>query len=242
MSPTISVQEWRKLNAKKKRARVDRQKETVRPIMMNANSLMLGFDADAKKCGLALYDVKENNVLEFKTLPYNDISTWLDEVVNTYGNSSLYARVEVGDKKTAYGASAKSGRGSAGQKKSFSTVFESGGSAMIAKQFLDLLERREIRYEIINSSSRFNIENRKLPKHLFTSKRKKYVDLSPVDLVKQFVRMPNTFPSKLKADQISAFFQLDRTGNSESRDALSLLIPEYIRFNYVNNEKHKKQN
>lgn len=201
--------------------------------MMNGNSIMLGFDADAKKCGLALYDVKNNDVLEYVSMHYNNIYTWLDKVVKEHGES-LYARVEVGDKKTAYGGSSYSQKTNykSNQKQTFSTVFDSGGNSMIAKLFVNLLESHEIRYEVINSSSRFNIRNRKLPLNMKSKGVLKYCDLSPEELKKAFVRLPNIFPSKLSGKQITSFFKLKKEGNPETRDALSLMIPELIRFNY----------
>jgi hypothetical protein len=211
---------------KKPKKKRDVAKPRATPL--NKNSVIIGFDADVTKCGLSLYDVANHEVLDFTNLHFNDISEWLDKAKEQHGGR-LYAKVERADNKSIFGA----GKAAPGQRAKFNVHVKSGRSLELSNLFIDLLERKKILYEIIDASSRFNIENNKLPSSLFTNGVKThYVDLTPEELLQRAKLMKSPKLSKLKATHIKAFFDMSKvgTGNSETRDALCLCMPEVIFF------------
>jgi len=187
---------------KKQREKKDRlEKSKKRTLLLNKNSIIIGFDAGVEACGICAYDVQSKRACFIETLHYNDVDKWLDKVIELFGSERLYARVEVGDRKTAYGRSygMMNSKDKATQKKGFSIISSSGSSSILASMFINLLERKRINFEVIKSSERFNVKERK---------KGQFKNYSGSQILSYFQRYTKTsYPSKLNANQITSFYR-----------------------------------
>ena len=151
---TYTIQEFRKFKNKKainRKPRKAGRSKKYQPInlkkslLYSSSKIVLGFDADVDKCGIAAYDVEERTVLVFCSMPYNDLATKLDVLLEVT-KKPLYARVEIADDSAIYGK-VKGRLGSKDktqQKIAFQTMVGSGRSRELSNQFAKLLDERHI--------------------------------------------------------------------------------------------------
>lgn len=198
-----------------------------RPLTLSETQNMVigGFDADVTKCGLAAYDSKTKKVLRFETAHLLDSEKWLNELIEEVGKERLYFRVELADTATVWGKVKKSFmmllRSRARTlpktlKGTFMRIFNSGKSMGMGLLFIEMLRRKGIKYEEVGSSRRTNIENKGL-------KAK-----SGLAILLHFKMRNRSFPSKCTASQVKEIFNITKGGNSESRDALMMAMPEVL--------------
>lgn len=190
---------------------MSRKKVIRQPPIKTKNAIILGFDADVTKCGIAAYDSMINETLYHETVSYNKMSAFLQEMFFEHKKARMVARVEVATYGTAVGASKNTIARNRNK-----VIWGSGQSSAIAHLFIDLLKNKNVPVIEVPSNMRVNFS--------------KFSHLDYKSIRSQILKtiQSGKFPSKLTSHQIKAMYSLKNGGNSESRDALALTIPELL--------------
>ena len=188
---------------------------------MNRSNVIIGIDPDLRDCGIAVYDVKTNTVVETQTLrPYKAIPALL-EYYMSYGSRAIF-RLEMPDQKSAYGAS-KAGK----SRKVHSVAFLSGEASGVAKMVLQELEIAGAYVEQVPGSLRWNLSTPK-------AKSKEVLSMPLSNQLSWMKRHPMSKPpSKANAELALAVFPTlahCKYNNDAVRDALFLACLERYFF------------
>lgn len=202
------------------------------PMEKTNQALMLGFDPSVKKVGIALYDAAADHVLLKGLMNPNDLEDWVSTRLIPFKDYyHIIARVEIPTIRTAWAAAERQkmavirngGNLVAAEKKAASIIFQSGRCRERAEEFIQILTKYQVDYELLASDDRLSLD------------KKQFKGMSYPDLLKFFkLRVVGKdgfwqFPTKMSAVGLKGFFtDIPKAGDMDERDALCCLFPEKL--------------
>lgn len=227
-------------SARKYRYRVKKQSQNkaskqVLGISQSVKRIIIGFDADTDKSGCVVYDAIEKDIMRADTVEQCRLDDWILEVIKDFDKERLFCRIEMPTMATAYGSveglkktkAYKEMSQQSRQKAVFNIVYHSGRCQQVANHFKQIIERRGILLEVINSNDRINASANKFLKGIDGA--------AIVQRLKSYATQKRTsrvFPTKLSKKNIEYLFG-HPFKNEEIRDALGLVFPEMFFEKYL---------
>lgn len=174
---------------------------------------IVGFDADTKRCGLAMLD-SHTGEIEINLYSYAQlVLDWLPNLVKNYNVSDVLVRVELPTIQTAIGTS----KNQIGFKKS-EKIYNSGRCSEIARQFKKLVDQYSIPAAFVKSEMRVRCD------------RKTLKELPVIELQKKSIQLSKQgrYLSKLEYRRAVQMFPSLFSYNEEMIDAALLVLPEAL--------------
>jgi hypothetical protein len=172
--------------------------------------LLIGFDADTKKCGFVVYDLETSQYIYALNTDYNTIAIkTLQSIYKTYKGYKIEVYIEIPTFRTAYALAPKSNNYDLAQ-----TMFNSGRCSEIALQFKDACQKFGFIVESVKSENRVRLD------------RIEYKDLNKDEIIKlsKKLKQQRKFLSKIDYNRALQMFDFSVL-NTEVTDAAFLILP-----------------
>ena len=196
----------------------------------SANMVIMGVDSDTDKCGFSTYDPCVDEVLRQDEVELSLAPEYFADIASEFDMSNFMVRLEVPTMETVWGvcekkkAAMRAAKVSATQieKAVWLTIAQSFRCNEVANQLIQVMKRRKILYELVNSGDRVNMSNKKYAKLT----EKQWFAMLRLAFVSSDQRMLR--PTKLKANLLKSIFNVDVAGSDELKDSLTLTLREAV--------------
>jgi hypothetical protein len=172
--------------------------------------LIIGFDADTKKCGLVVYDKQLNRFIYCKNQDYNTIALkFIPMLYRKYKDYYIECFIELPSLRTAVNLSSKTSHYDTVQE-----AFKAGRCSEIANQFKDLCTKFNFSVQTVKSEKRVRLD------------KSKYDNYSIEDIKRESLKLKRDgrYFSKLSYNKSIQLFDFSII-NSEVVDAALLVLP-----------------